>query len=127
MTGRVHKFNDVRHAFHLFVQMLRRAKGLTVDELAARTDIDRTEIIAMERSTSYKPSPLTLHRLSKFFKIPQEKLQTLVGATRPVPQDFHEEVSRFAAKSESFACLTKEEKRVLDEFVKFLRAKESNP
>lgn len=122
MTARAPEPDDIRHAFHLFVCMLRRAWGLSVDALAKQADIDRTEIVAMEQHTGYKPSPLTLHRLSNFFKIPQQNLQILAGATRP-SERFREEASQFAAKSESFAKLTKEEKKILDQFVSFLRAK----
>ncbi len=114
--------DDIRRAFHLFVCMLRRDHGLSVDALAKQADIDRTEIVAMEQRIGYKPSPLTLHRLSKFFKFPQLSFQILAGATHPNDQ-FREKASRFAAKSESFAKLTKEEKKILDQFVSFLRAK----
>jgi hypothetical protein len=59
--------------------------------------------------------------LSKFYGIPQRRLAVLAGAIRDVPADLEREVSRFAAQSESFAKLTPEERRTLDEFVTFLR------
>jgi len=46
----------------------------------------------------------------------------LPGAARDVPSDLREQAARFAAESESFSKLTKEEQRVLDEFVGFLRS-----
>lgn len=111
----------VRDAFRLFVELLRRKHNLTVEELAKRADIERTEIIAMERNSGYRPSPRTLHKLSQFYKIPERRLLVLAGALKEVPQEFRDEASRFAAQSESFATLTGEEKKALDEFMRFLR------
>ncbi|MEX0612877.1 MAG: helix-turn-helix transcriptional regulator [Pirellulales bacterium] len=114
--------STLRQAFHLFVQMLRRERGLTVDDLARRADIDRQEIVAMERNPSYRPSPLTLHKLSKFYQLPERRLLALAGAVREVPSNLSEQASRFAAQSESFARLTKEEKKALDEFIEVLKS-----
>jgi transcriptional regulator with XRE-family HTH domain len=111
----------VRDAFRLFVELLRRKHNLTVEELAKRADIERTEIIAMERNSGYRPSPRTLHKLSQFYKIPERRLLVLAGALKDVPHEFRDEASRFAAQSESFATLTGEEKKALDEFMRFLR------
>ena len=121
MTAKDPETNQLRQAFHLFVQMLRREKGFTVAELSTKTEIDKTEILAMERNPGYRPSPLTLHKLSKFYSLPEQKLLVLAGAVKDIPQAFSEQASRFAAQSESFAKLTKEEKKVLDEFVKVLK------
>jgi transcriptional regulator with XRE-family HTH domain len=122
MTAKDPEVSSLRQAFHLFVQMLRRERGFTVAELAQETEIDKTEIVAMERNPGYRPSPLTLHKLSKFYSIPERRFLVLAGAVKDVPREFSEQASRFAAQSESFAKLTKEEKKVLDEFVKVLKA-----
>ncbi len=122
MTAREPEEQDVREAFHRVVQMLRRSRGLTIDDLAEKTKIDRTELVALERTPAYRPSPLTLHRLSEFFEVPDRKLAVLAGAIREVPEDLRQHAARFAAQSNSFAKLTKEEQRVLDEFVGFLRS-----
>jgi transcriptional regulator with XRE-family HTH domain len=110
-----------RFVFRAVVQGLRRERGLKVDEFAQKTGIDRDEVIAIERNTDYKPTPLTLYKLSKFFEIPQENLAILAGAILDIPQVFRREASNFAAKSESFSKLTNEEKQILDGFVKVLR------
>ena len=124
MTAREPEQQDVREAFHRVIQMLRRSRGLTVDELAARTSIDRGELVALERNPGYRPSPLTLHRLSQFFDVPDRKLAVLAGAIREVPEDLRQHAARFAAQSDSFSKLTKEEQRVLDEFIEFLRGEQ---
>lgn len=121
MTAADPEVNTMRHAFHLFVHMLRRQWKLTVDELSRRADIDREEIKAMERNNAYRPSPLTLHKLSRFYKIPEKRMLVLAGAVKDVPADMCEYASRFAAHSESFSHLTEEEKQALDEFVQFLK------
>jgi len=70
----------------------------------------------------YRPSPLALRTLSRFYDIPEKRLLVLAGAVRDVPQAFCEQASRFAAQSESFANLTAEEKRALDEFMRVLKS-----
>ena len=122
MTAREPEEQEVREAFHRVAQMLRRSRGLTIDELAEKTRIDRTELVALERNPAYRPSPLTLHRLSQFFEVPDRQLAVLAGAIRDVPDSMRQQVARFAAQSESFSELTNEERRVLDEFVGFLRS-----
>ena len=122
MTAREPEEQEVREAFHRVVQMLRRSRGLTIDDLAAKTKIDRTELVALEQNPAYRPSPLTLHRFSEFFEVPDRKLAVLAGAIREVPEDLRQHAARFAAQSNTFAKLTKEEQRVLDEFVGFLRS-----
>jgi transcriptional regulator with XRE-family HTH domain len=122
MTAREPEELEIREAFHRVVQMLRRSRGLSIDDLAEKTEIDRAELVALERNPAYRPSPLTLHRLSEFFGVPDRKLAVLAGAIREVPEDLRQHAARFAAQSNSFSKLTKEEQRVLDEFVGFLRS-----
>ena len=109
-----------RRAFLLFLRMLRRREGLSVDELARRADIDRAELVAIEWNNGYRPTPLTLHKLGEFYGLPQRRLAALAGAVRD--EAVSEHASKFAAQSESFAKLTREERRVVDEFVKFLKS-----
>lgn len=111
----------IRFVFREVVRSLRRKRGLTVDQLAQKLDIDRDEIIAMERINSYRPSPLALFKLSKFYGVSQIKLAELAGAVTKVDDGLRDRASRFAAQSDSFAKLTTEEKRILDDFVIFLR------
>lgn len=107
------------------VRGLRKDKGLGIDKFAKKSGINRADVIAIERNPGYKPSPLVLHRLSKFYKISQRKLAFLAGAIKEIPPEVQAEASRFAAQSESFSKLTDEERRTLDEFVKFLRTEDS--
>jgi transcriptional regulator with XRE-family HTH domain len=111
-----------RYVFREVVRGLRRKQRLTPEELAAKLGLDRDEVIAMERQDDYRPSPLTLFKLSKFYGISQQNLAILAGAISDAPHEFQQEVSKFAAQSESFSKLTREEQQILDEFIKFLKA-----
>jgi transcriptional regulator with XRE-family HTH domain len=111
----------IHHVFQTVMTNLRREHGLTIDKLAKELSVERSEIQAMEQSIDYRPSPMMLYNLSKFYKIPQTRLNALAGATIDIPEDIRREASRYAAQSESFTSLTEEEKKSLDSFVKFLR------
>jgi ribosome-binding protein aMBF1 (putative translation factor) len=113
--------DETRFVFREVVKNLRRRERLSIASLAKAIDLEAEEIVAMERHDHYRPSPLVLHKLSRFYEVSQVRLAALAGAVSEVPDDLREEASRFAAQSQSFAKLTKEEKRVLDEFVKVLK------
>ncbi len=122
MTARDEEPDVIRFVFREVVRSLRKKKNLSVDELAHELGIDREEIVAMERQDHYQPKPLILYKLSQFYGIPQRQLAALAGAVSDVPPTLREQASRFAAQSESFAKLSPEERRTLDEFVKFLKS-----
>ncbi len=115
----------MRFVLQEVVRGLRKDRGIGIDQFAKKSGIDRADVIAIERNPDYKPSPLVIHRLSKFYKIPQGKLAVLAGAIKDMPPELEAEASRFAAQSESFSKLTNEERQTLDEFVKFLRTEDS--
>jgi transcriptional regulator with XRE-family HTH domain len=112
----------IRYVFREVVRGLRRKQGLSPEELAAKLGLDRDEVIAMERQDDYRPSPVTLFRLSKFYGISQRNLAILAGTISDASHEFQEEISKFAAQSESFAKLTKQEQQILDKFITFLKA-----
>ena len=112
----------VRFAFREVIKGLRKERGLSLDQLARKIDFSSEELAELERNSTYHPPPLMLHKLSRFFEIPQRKLALLAGAITDVPVTFRQQASSFAAKSESFSKLTSGERKILDEFVKFLRA-----
>lgn len=121
MTASDPKIDVVRYTFPVFVSMLRRSHGLSVEALARTLDIDKEEVVAMERNIAYRPTPLTLHKLSKFYGLPERQLMVLVGAVQDVPEKVAQRASRFAAQSESFAKLSDDERKALDDFVEFLK------
>jgi transcriptional regulator with XRE-family HTH domain len=112
----------IRYAFMEVVRRLRLYHGYSLESLAKTLEVSRDEAVALERDPHYKPTPLLIYRLSNLYQIPQARLAVLAGAVSNVSPDVRERASRFAAKSESFARLTREERKTLDEFVRFLRA-----
>lgn len=111
----------LQYVFHVVLQGLRRAKGLAINELAQRIDVDPDELRALERGPHARPHPRTIYKLSRFYGVSNRRMLQLAGAVREIPEDVRDHASRFAAESESFAELSPEERRLLDDFVKFLR------
>lgn len=108
-----------RCGFQQFMQFLRRKMGLTIDELAKKTGIDREELAAIERGAV--PEPIVLNYLSNFYNVPAQQMLRLAGVVRDQDETLQRQASRFAAQSESFDTLTREEKQALDEFLAYLR------
>jgi transcriptional regulator with XRE-family HTH domain len=123
MTAPDPETGPLRFAFHMVLQFKRRERGLSISTVAERADIDKDELWAMEQREACRPNPLTLHKLSRFYDIPERQMLVLAGAVSEVPDEFMEKASRFAAMStESFAKLSKDEKKVLDEFMRYLKS-----
>ena len=111
----------VRLAFREVIRGLRKEQGLSLDQLGRKIDAPSEELAQLEQDSTYRPTPLMLHKLSRFFEIPQTKLALLAGAIKDIPAGFCQQASSFAAQSESFSKLTRQERKLLDDFVKFLR------
>jgi transcriptional regulator with XRE-family HTH domain len=112
----------MRFVFQELIRSLRRQRGLSVEQLAGKLGVDKGELLAAERDPTCRPTPLLIYKLSQYFELPQTRLAVLAGAVTNVAPDVQEEASRFAAKSESFAKLTRDEQQTLDEFVRFLKS-----
>ncbi|SRR6266404_3653600 len=102
------------------LQLLRRKENLTEEELADRARVDVSEIRRIECDRSYIPSPRTIYQLEHTFKLPRRTLVKLSGLTQLHSKEFTEEVLRFAAHSKAIQKITRHERKLLNEFVKFL-------
>jgi transcriptional regulator with XRE-family HTH domain len=122
MTAEDREPEALRFVFQEVIRSLRKQQRLTVDQLAKRLEIDRAELVAMERIPGYRPSPLTLHKLAQFYDIPERRFAELAG-TKRASSVIREKAARYAARSESFAKLTPQERRCLEEFVNVLKGK----
>ena len=111
---------DLHRGLGALVQMLRRRNQLSVDDLARDARVAASELRRIELDPAFDPNPRTIVQLEQYFKLPQRSLVVLSGAVR-VAEDVREEAVRFAASSEHISGLTREERRLLNEFVKFLR------
>lgn len=121
MTAQDPEAEMLRYVFQTTMRDLRRSKEWTMEYLADRLGVDRGEVVAMERYVAYRPTPLVIHKLSRLYGVVEQKLAALAGAFDAPSESVKESASRFAAQSESFAKLSKEEKKTLDGFVKFLK------
>ena len=72
---------DIRDVLATNLRLLRRARGLSQEELAHRTDIDRTYVSALERSV-YAAGIDVLDRLAKALDV--EAADLLRRGGRPV-------------------------------------------
>lgn len=111
--------------FAMLLHLLRRSKRLTLEQLAEKVEIPREELAALEQQENYLPSPRTIHRLSRFYQLSPAKLAALAGAIDEPIDEIREPVTRFAAMSESFSKLSREERVALTELVSALREERS--
>lgn len=125
VTAKDPEAGTLPYVFQTFVRDLRRDGGLTVERLAKKVGIDADEVRAMEQVAGYCPRPRTLYRLSEWSGIPLRALAALSGAFQDVSPTLRQSAVQFAARSESFAKLSTEEKQALDEFVEVLKTEPS--
>lgn len=58
------------------IEKLRRARGLTQEELAGAVGVTRQTIIALEKG-NYAPSVLLALKIAKYFCVPVEQIFTI--------------------------------------------------
>jgi transcriptional regulator with XRE-family HTH domain len=121
VTSEDESIERLRNVFRQMLRDLRIKQGLTPKQLAEKLEMDQDEIISMEQNPGYRPPSAALRRLSQFYQIPFRRLATLAGAASDVAEEVREEASQYAARSESFAKLTREQRQLLDQFVSFLK------
>lgn len=108
------------YAFSRFVRLSRRNRGLSVETLAEQANVEIAELVTIEENVQYKPDLRTVYQLANFFDVPRSNLLQVAGLT--IPKDTHliDQAVRFAARSESVAALTAEERAALEAFVSVL-------
>jgi transcriptional regulator with XRE-family HTH domain len=109
-----------RTAFVRLLQLARREKRLTIQSFAAKADIDVAELLLIENDLKHVTNPRTVYRLAEFISVPAKRLMALAGLLQENDAEFEEATLQFAANSESVEELSKEEKKTLVEYVKFL-------
>lgn len=112
--------NPMRIAFGSLVETMRRRRGLTVEKLAERVDVDVKDIMRIERDAHFRPEARAVFRLAETFDLPAKALQQLSGNAVPRP-GMQEQAFRFAARSgESPQKLSRDEQKTLEEFIAYL-------
>lgn len=115
--------DETRFALQRFIELSRRSKKLTVEELAEQADIEIAELINIESDVHHLPEPRTLYQLAQVFDVSQGKLMELSGLTKPKDVGFIEDAVRYAARSESIDKLSPEEQAALDGLISVLSEK----
>lgn len=123
-TDEVHRHDDPHLAFGPLIALLRRRHGLTIEKLAVNADVEPGDLVSIERDPHYTPEPRTVFQLARVFRLPNKRLMQLSGLAVAKDARFRQAAVRFAALSVSIEALSKEEKTVLESFIKFLSEEE---
>lgn len=110
-------------AFGLLVRFSRRAKRLSVEQLAEKLSVDTDELQHIEKDPAYRARPRTISNIATFFDLPFTELTKLAGAAVSNDDSFRNTALKFAAHSEDIAALSGEEKELLQSFIRYLREK----
>ena len=105
--------------FGRLIEYARREKGLSVEALAEAANVELAEVVAIETESNVVPMPRTVFQLAQVLRLPAHSLTELAGLTQP-RQVLSQAAVRFAARSESTAKLSADEKVAFEEFVKVI-------
>jgi transcriptional regulator with XRE-family HTH domain len=109
--------------FGRFVKLMRRNKRLTIEKLAEDADIDLDELVEIEDNAGHVPEPRTVYQLAQFFEVPTNNLMQVAGLSSTRDERLVNESMKFAARSDTLAPLSPEEKAALEAFVSILGRK----
>ena len=112
--------NEPHIAFGRFVRLMRRQRGLSLEELATDADVDMAILVEIENDPHHKPELRTTYQLANYFGVSRSGLMQVAGLTAPKDARLSGEAVRFAARSEPTAALTPEESEALEKFVAVL-------
>lgn len=115
--------DESRLAFGRFLNLMRRGRGWSIEELAEHADIEVGEIMSIEEDAHYFPEARTVYQMASVFSISQGRLMELSGLSKPKSIKFVEDAVRFAARSESIEALSDEEQSALDGLISVLSDK----
>lgn len=107
-------------AFGRLIEFARRAKELSLLQLAELADLELDELLVLERGVAWLAEPRTVYQLATVLNLPYGRLQELSGLAKPRDNALAVEAVRFAAKSESTAELSSDEREALESFVSVL-------
>lgn len=113
-----------RIAFGKFVNLMRRRRGLSMEQLADSAELDASQLLVIEDDVHHVPEPRTVYKLAQAFEVSQRSLMQLAGLTAANDAGLRREAVRFAARSESVQKLTPEESSALEAFIAVLSEQE---
>jgi transcriptional regulator with XRE-family HTH domain len=102
------------------IELRRRQRGLSVEDLALRADVDLEDVVSIEQGGGRVPEPRTIHQMARALDLPERGLLGLAGLIEASDRRFREATVRFAARSEPVELPRPEQLAALDEYVKIL-------
>ena len=108
------------YAFGTLVQLLRRGKMLSVEELAEATHIAPEVIVRIEGDPHSDIQPDIAGRLASFFELPENAIVRLSRSKVAQDAELRNAMIRFASRTSTFKKLSHDEQSAVEEFVEFL-------
>ena len=121
IPAKIAEVSALQIAFSILMHKLRLERKLTVEQLSHELDVESDQLVKIEKSAGFKPPSRTLQKLAGFYKLPIRALVQMAGAVKKVDPLLARNAVQFAAKSESFEHLNRDERKLLDQFVKLVR------
>lgn len=112
--------DEVENILGRLVQMTRRKDRLTPVQLADRIRVAPEEITSIEKDSRFSPKPRTMHQLARYVNVPSSTLLRLLPNARQKDGALNEAAHKFAASSDNLPGLSRAERKVFNDFVKFL-------
>ena len=97
------------NAFGEFVHLLRRSKGLSVDQFAEVVDIEVSDAQAIEEDPFYRVDGRTVWAIARTYQLPQGKLNEMAGVVVANDMEPFIDQQRYAARSELRSALSPDE------------------
>ena len=107
-------------AFGRFVNLMRRGRRMSLEQLANDADVDMADLLEIETDPHHSPELRTAYQLANYFKVSRVALMQVAGLAASKDARLFDEGVRFAARSETTAELTPEERAALEAFVAVL-------
>jgi len=111
---------ETRIVLSKYINMARRSRGISVEELADSIEVDISELLSIENNIFHQPAVRTIWKLSEYFDVSQHKLMMISGLTKTRNDELEEEAVRYAARSASVNELSDVEKIALDSIAAIL-------
>lgn len=106
-----------KFAFGSLINLQRRKRQWTIEELAQQAEIDLDEAVSIEEDPAYRPEPRAVFQLAKVLTLPIKKLLVLSGNAEQANPRLETAAVRFAARSRAVEKLSEAEAAALNEFV----------
>jgi len=109
-------------AFGKLLMFLRTKNNLSIQQLSELTGICLEEIEQIEADSACQAKPFAISVLAKYFRLQPQKLAKVARATRVADEAYTDQALQVAACAKPvFNELTRQEKRVFQQFLKQLR------